>query len=210
MANDFNWNDVVDDQSGESKPEKPAGDRLQDILQDIPEAPPVRAAAVEAVPAQVEDPSQLPPELRIEDPGPQATGEDQYVPAGISQDLVEPSKETTSYETVNKESELVAESSESRSLKDVHIDQILAEAADARASDIHFTVGLPPMIRVDGSVKPLPYQVLTPEDTRRIVYDTLVEEHIEKLEANHELDFAYTVKGAGAIQVQRPTSRKRR
>ncbi len=75
----------------------------------------------------------------------------------------------------------------------VHIDEILRMALARQASDIHLTVGLPPMIRHDGEMAPLPFKPLTPSDTRRLVYDTLCDEHVHRFETDHELDFAYSV-----------------
>lgn len=77
----------------------------------------------------------------------------------------------------------------------IHVDDILRAAIERKASDIHLTVGLPPMIRLDGELVPLPYTVLTQQDTRRLIYDTFAEEQIQKFEQTHELDFAYSVKG---------------
>lgn len=80
-------------------------------------------------------------------------------------------------------------------LNDVHLDDILRMAIDRRASDIHITTGLPPMVRLDGELTPLPYAVVTAADARRLIYDCLSDEHIQKFEQTHELDFGYSVKG---------------
>ena len=80
------------------------------------------------------------------------------------------------------------------SIGSAHIDDILRAAIDRKASDIHLTVNLPPMVRIDGEMLPLPYEPLTLEQTRRLVYDTLTNDHIQKFETKHELDFAYSVK----------------
>jgi twitching motility protein PilT len=76
----------------------------------------------------------------------------------------------------------------------VHIDEILRMALERKASDIHLTVGMPPAIRQDGEIAQLPFKPLTPPDTRRLVYDTLTNDQIQKFETKHELDFAYSVK----------------
>ncbi|MFW5698191.1 MAG: PilT/PilU family type 4a pilus ATPase, partial [Fimbriimonadaceae bacterium] len=80
-------------------------------------------------------------------------------------------------------------------LDQVHIDEILRVAVERKASDIHLTVGLPPMIRLDGEVIPLPYEIVTPEHAKRMVYDTLTTDDLERFEKTHELDFGYSVKG---------------
>lgn len=80
-------------------------------------------------------------------------------------------------------------------LDNVHIDEILRMAIERKASDIHITVGLPPMIRTDGELVPLPYKPVGAQDARRMIYDTLTNDHIQKFEETHELDFGYGVKG---------------
>src|SRR5579862_1155351 len=68
----------------------------------------------------------------------------------------------------------------------VHMDDILRMAIERKASDIHLTAGLPPMIRLDGELVPLPYSILQASDTQRLVYDTLTEDHLQKFEQTHE------------------------
>jgi twitching motility protein PilT len=83
---------------------------------------------------------------------------------------------------------------EIKPISSAHIDDILRMAIERKASDIHITAGLPPMVRIDGEVVPLPFSPLTPEHTQRLVYDTLTNDHIQKFETKHELDFAYAIK----------------
>lgn len=80
-------------------------------------------------------------------------------------------------------------------IADVHLDDILRMAMDRKASDIHLTAGLPPTIRLDGELTQLPYQVLEPQHVRRLIFETLTDEQVEKLESTHELDFGYSVRG---------------
>lgn len=80
-------------------------------------------------------------------------------------------------------------------LAEVHIDELLRLAIERKSSDIHLTVGLPPMVRLDGEVVPLPYEVVKPEDSKRMIYEVLSTENLQKFEQTHELDFGYSVKG---------------
>lgn len=84
---------------------------------------------------------------------------------------------------------------DAKPIKHAHIDEILKDGVERKASDIHLTAGLPPMARVDGEIVPLNYEILGPEHTQRLMYDILTDENIQKFESTHELDFAYTVKG---------------
>ena len=72
---------------------------------------------------------------------------------------------------------------------------VLAEKQSA--SDLHLTVGAPPMIRVAGTMRPLTEDELSPEDTRRLVIETLKEGQRARLENDWQLDFALQVDGVG-------------
>jgi twitching motility protein PilT len=75
----------------------------------------------------------------------------------------------------------------------------LVLAAQQGASDLHLTAGAPPMIRVAGVIKPVAQdaEVLSPEDTRRLVIESLKEGQRTKLENEWQLDFALQVGDLG-------------
>src|SRR6266496_5134243 len=75
---------------------------------------------------------------------------------------------------------------------------VLAEKQSA--SDLHLSPGAPPMIRVAGAIRPLTDDELSPEDTRRLVIDTLKEGQRAKLENDWQLDFALQVEGIGRFR----------
>jgi twitching motility protein PilT len=79
---------------------------------------------------------------------------------------------------------------------------LLLEVADRRASDLHLAAGAPPMVRVRGRLTPVEgYPVLTPTDTREIVYSILSGAQRQKLENNWQLDFAYQIPGRSRFRV---------
>ena len=47
---------------------------------------------------------------------------------------------------------------ETRDLADMHIDELLRMTVESGASDLHLSVGLPPMVRKDGKLVPLPFE----------------------------------------------------
>lgn len=85
-------------------------------------------------------------------------------------------------------------------VSEFHVDDILRAAIERKASDIHFTTNLPPMIRKDGEMEPLPFRPMSARDTRRLVYEVLSDEQLEKFETTKELDFSYAVKGIGRFR----------
>ena len=77
---------------------------------------------------------------------------------------------------------------------------LLVLTTEKGASDLHLTAGAPPMMRLDGVIKPLMEEPLTAEDTRRLVIDTLKEGQRAKLENDWQLDFALHVGDLGRFR----------
>src|SRR5204863_450854 len=85
-------------------------------------------------------------------------------------------------------------------MKEHDLIDFLALAAERGASDLHLTVGAPPMLRIAGVIQPLTEEPLSAEDTRRLVIDTLKEEQRAKLENEWQLDFALQVGDLGRFR----------
>ncbi|MBE7462721.1 MAG: type IV pilus twitching motility protein PilT [Planctomycetes bacterium] len=65
------------------------------------------------------------------------------------------------------------------------------EAAIKRgASDLIFTVGVPPSVRLNGAIAQYDLPPLTADDTLKLLYSVLTGEQIARFEADHELDFS--------------------
>ena len=80
--------------------------------------------------------------------------------------------------------------------------EILLAVVNQKASDLHITSGSAPMLRVRGSLVPLEgAPVLTPTDTREIVYAILNSSQRQRLETDWQIDFAYAVPGVGRFRV---------
>lgn len=71
--------------------------------------------------------------------------------------------------------------------------QLLKTAIDAKASDLHITVGVPPVLRIDGVLSSIPNLApLTPEDTEEFVFSLVEPAHKEILITNREVDLSYS------------------
>lgn len=80
--------------------------------------------------------------------------------------------------------------------------EILSKAVHAKASDIHIVVKRPPMLRVNGKIRPLPdYPVLTADDTKSLIYSMLYQDQIARFEENLELDISYHIPGLSRFRV---------
>jgi twitching motility protein PilT len=80
--------------------------------------------------------------------------------------------------------------------------ELLKYAVEYGASDLHLTVGRPPMVRINGRLVPSGYdEVLTGEDTKALAYSILTEEQIEQYEEEHELDLSYGIPDVSRFRV---------
>ena len=76
----------------------------------------------------------------------------------------------------------------------------LVLATQQEASDLHLTAGAPPTVRVAGVIQALTEEILSAEDTRRLVIDVLKEGQRAKLENEWQLDFALQVDDLGRFR----------
>lgn len=118
-----------------------------------------------------------------------------YKPMQVNQDVHSIQLDSGRFNHEMEKVEVIQLEADAQPVANAHIDDILRLAIERKASDIHITVGLPPMMRLDGELAPLPFTILTEQVSRRLIYETFTEEQLQKFEQTHELDFAYSVKG---------------
>ena len=74
------------------------------------------------------------------------------------------------------------------------IDSILLEAGKYNVSDVHLSVGRPPMMRLNGELVSMEtFEVLEPSDMEDITMEILTEEQKETLFTQGDVDFVYTI-----------------
>ncbi len=83
----------------------------------------------------------------------------------------------------------------------VDVVTLLRLAMERRASDLILTVGLPPMLRIDGEWRPTEYETLSPTMTRRLMYSMMDEKKQRIFEEGRELDFSFSLSGQGRFRV---------
>src|SRR5437867_5527041 len=82
------------------------------------------------------------------------------------------------------------------------IDELLEDMVSRNASDLHVTVGTPPVVRVRGEVQRLEeFAPLSAEDTQQILYRILSSEQQKQFELNRQLDFSHSVPGLARFRV---------
>ena len=88
------------------------------------------------------------------------------------------------------------------------LNEILSVGLKSEASDIHLKVGLPPIYRIDGTLRPLPKAPrVTPEQTEQITEDIMNDLQRERFEKAGEVDLAYGIPGLGRFRVNAFTQR---
>lgn len=195
MSNGFSWNKVLgSDETATEAATTEAAPPTQEMLAPIPPArrgdmvmDPRTGQPMEAVTPLQEEAAKILKEMN--------SRADTYRPADVDQSVHDIDVSARTYSQDEYENQPQQLEADAKPISECHIDDILRLAIERKASDIHLTVNLPPMMRMDGEIMPLPFTVLTPADSRRLIYDTLNDEQIQKFESTHELDFAYSIKG---------------
>lgn len=76
------------------------------------------------------------------------------------------------------------------------IQELLTKAREEKASDLHITVGKPPIVRVNGDLIELGgYDALMPEQTERMISAMLNEERLNTFNKKGEVDFSFVMPG---------------
>jgi twitching motility protein PilT len=81
------------------------------------------------------------------------------------------------------------------------IQELMQAAVDQGASDLHCSVGRPPVIRMQGGLKEIGDVALTPEDTEQLVRSLTPEKHMEELLAEGTTDYAHAFGDAARFRV---------
>jgi twitching motility protein PilT len=81
------------------------------------------------------------------------------------------------------------------------IDAFLQLGREQGCSDIHLTVGLPPLVRMDGELVPLKYRELDQHETVSLVQEILSPEMKVELDERGAVDFSYHAEGVGRFRV---------
>ncbi len=81
------------------------------------------------------------------------------------------------------------------------LEGIMREAFELKASDIHLTVGIAPMLRINGELRSYSGVALLPEDTEEMAKSILPQAMWEKFQEKGELDFSYGISGVSRFRV---------
>ena len=81
------------------------------------------------------------------------------------------------------------------------ITQLLAFSVKNKASDLHLSAGLPPMIRVHGDVRRINVEALDHKTVHAMVYDIMSDSQRKTYEEFLEVDFSFEIEGLARFRV---------
>ena len=81
------------------------------------------------------------------------------------------------------------------------ITELLAFSVQHKASDLHLSSGVSPMIRVDGDVRRINIPALEQKDVNSLVYDIMNDNQRKDYEQNLEVDFSFEVPNLARFRV---------
>lgn len=81
------------------------------------------------------------------------------------------------------------------------MEELLTEAVERNASDVHISAGLSPVFRINGQLARAEYPPLSKDDSQRLIFSILANDQRRVLEQNWELDFSYGIQSVGRFRV---------
>ena len=77
-------------------------------------------------------------------------------------------------------------------MDNIRIEMLLQEVINQRASDLHLQAGLPPILRIDGSLTPMAGVVkLSPDMVEKLVFSVLDNDQQQIFIKDKEFDFSF-------------------
>ena len=82
------------------------------------------------------------------------------------------------------------------------IEILLEEVIKNKASDLHLQVGLPPILRIDGSLAPITsYKPLDQQQVETLIFSLLEEDQKKLLLRDKDFDFSFAFGDLGRFRV---------
>lgn len=84
----------------------------------------------------------------------------------------------------------------------MNIHQLLDLTIQRNASDLHLSVGFPPIVRIHGDIFPVPGEaIITPEQIEGLIRPLITENQLNLYQQNMELDFSFEFSGKARFRI---------
>lgn len=80
------------------------------------------------------------------------------------------------------------------------LDKLFIEMKNQGASDLHLSVGHPPMLRLKGSLVALQFKPLSQETLEKLVFEVMRPDQVELFKKKKDMDFSYSVEGVARFR----------
>ncbi|MBF0159933.1 MAG: type IV pilus twitching motility protein PilT [Magnetococcales bacterium] len=81
------------------------------------------------------------------------------------------------------------------------IAELLAFGVKSKASDLHLSSGMPPLIRVDGDIRRIDIPALEHDQVKDMIYDIMSDKQRKEYEETLEADFSFEISGLARFRV---------
>ncbi|HAK95244.1 MAG TPA: type IV pili twitching motility protein PilT [Planctomycetes bacterium] len=82
----------------------------------------------------------------------------------------------------------------------VTMEELVQQLVERGGSDLHISAGSGPLIRINGRLVKMEFDVLDGDATQRLIYSILDNDQILRFEKEHELDMAFGIAGLGRFR----------
>lgn len=82
----------------------------------------------------------------------------------------------------------------------VQMQELLSQLVSRNGSDLHISAGAPPKIRISGSLVSTDQDIMTPDQTKSLIYSILTTDQIAAFEKKLELDFSFGIRELGRFR----------
>lgn len=123
---------------------------------------------------------------------------------------VAPTRQATATTSQNHTSAPVAQNYGQKGMREqssnmageITIDELLLRLLESGSSDLHLTANMPPMVRKNGDIEPIPgFQPLTSGLIQRMVFSIMTAEQQTTYQQTKDLDLAYSIPGKSRFRV---------
>lgn len=84
---------------------------------------------------------------------------------------------------------------------EVMIEDLMEQLVEMGGSDMHIQAGAPVYFRISGKLSPIDEELLSPQDSQKLIFSILNNTQRKELEQNWELDCSYGIKGLARFRV---------
>jgi len=84
---------------------------------------------------------------------------------------------------------------------DFKVQDILIQAKEKGASDVHLNIGIPPILRLNGKLTKTQFPILSANDVHEMIITLISDEQRKDFEKNRQLDFSYEMKDVSRFRI---------